>query len=93
MGLVKGLHHLNAKAIVCAEKHRVVDGASDSAPLLGNHVGPRMPASGGVIGSRATAVGVSYFGEIRQEEQHAQTWPRATTAAVVLAESVDSWKQ
>jgi hypothetical protein len=45
-----------------------------------------------VIGSGATAVGVSYFGEIRQEG-HAQTWPRATTAAVVVAESVDSWKQ
>ena len=92
MGLVEGPHHLDAKALIRAEKHRVADGASRSAPLLGSHAGPRMPATWGVIGSVATALGVGYFGEIRQEG-HAQTWPRATTAAVVVAESVDSWKQ
>jgi hypothetical protein len=43
-----------------------------------------MPATWGVIGLGATALGVGYFGEIRQEV-HAQTWPRATTAAVVGA--------
>jgi hypothetical protein len=69
-----------------------VDGASRAAPLLGSHEGPRMPAPGGVIGSGATVLGMGYFGEIRQEG-HAQTWPRATTAAVAGAESVDSWKQ
>ena len=26
MGFVEGLHHLDAKALVCAEKHRLVDG-------------------------------------------------------------------
>jgi hypothetical protein len=28
MGLVEGLHHLDAKALVSTEEHRVVDGAS-----------------------------------------------------------------
>jgi hypothetical protein len=92
MGLVEGLDHLDAKALVCAEEQRVVDRASRSAPLLGSHAGPRSPAPGGVIGSVATALGVSESGEIRQG-RHAQIWPRATTAAVVGAESVDSWKQ
>jgi hypothetical protein len=41
-----------------------------------------------VIGSGPTALGVGYFGEIRQEG-HAQTWPRATTAAVMGAEAVN----
>jgi hypothetical protein len=91
MGLVEGLHHLDAKALVSGEEHRVVDGASRSALLLGSHVGPRMPAPGGVIGSGATALGGGDSGEIRQEG-HAQTWPRATTAAVVGAESVDGSK-
>jgi hypothetical protein len=67
MGLVEGPHHLDAKALIRAEKHRVADGASRSAPLLGSHAGPRMPATWGVIGSVATALGVGYFGEIRQE--------------------------
>jgi hypothetical protein len=44
-----------------------------------------------VIGSGGTALGVGYFGEIRQQG-HAQAWPRATTAAAVDAESVDGWK-
>ncbi len=92
MEFVEGLHHLDAKALIRAEEHGVVDGASRSAPLLGSHAGPRMPATWGVIGSGGTALGVGYFGEIRQEG-HAQTWPRATTAAVMAAESVDSWKQ
>jgi len=92
MGLGEGLDHLDAKALVCGEKNRVVDGASRSAPILGSHEGPRIPATWGVIGSRATALGVGYSGEIRQEA-HAQTWPRATTAAVVDAESVNRWKQ
>jgi hypothetical protein len=92
MGLVEGLDHLDAKAVVRAEKHREVDGASSSEPLLGSHEGPRPPAPWGVIGSGATAFGVGYCAEICQEG-HAQTWPRATTAAVVGAESVDEWKQ
>lgn len=66
MGLVEGLDHLDAKALVSAEEHRVVDGASGSAPLFGSHAGPRTPALGGVVGSGATALGVGYFGEIRQ---------------------------
>jgi len=46
MGLIEGLHHLDAKAVVSAEEHRVVDGASDSAPLFGSHAGPRTPVPG-----------------------------------------------
>jgi hypothetical protein len=91
MGLVEGLHHLDAKALVSAEEHGVVDGVSGSAPLLGSHVGPLITAPGCVIGSGANALGMGYCGEIRQEG-HAQTWLRATTAAVVGAESVDGSK-
>jgi hypothetical protein len=46
MGLVEGLHHLDAKALVSAEEHGVLDGTSGSALLLGSHAGPRMPAPG-----------------------------------------------
>ena len=46
MGHVEGLDHLDAKALVSAEQHRVVDGASSSALLLGSHAGPRTPAPG-----------------------------------------------
>lgn len=55
MGLVEGLHHLDAKALVRAEEHRVVDRDSSSAHLLGSHEGPWPPAAGGVIGSGSTA--------------------------------------
>lgn len=92
MGLVKGLHHLDAKAVVSAEEHCVVDGASGSAPPFGSHQGPRMPATGSAIGSGATALGVGDSGEARQEE-HAQIWPRATPPAVMGVEPVDGWKQ
>ena len=40
MGFVKGLHNLDAKAVVSAEEHRVVNGASSSAPLFGSHGPP-----------------------------------------------------
>ena len=88
MSLFEGLDHLDAKALVSAEEHGVVDGASGSALLLGSHAGPRMPAPGGVIGSGATALGVGYCAEICPGG-HAQIWPRATTAADMGAESVD----
>jgi hypothetical protein len=52
MGRVEGLHHLDAKALVRAEKHRVVDGASGSALLFGSHAGPRPPAPGGLISQK-----------------------------------------
>jgi hypothetical protein len=93
MGLVEGLHHLDAKALVCAEKHRVVDGASGSAHLLGSHAGPRMPATWGVIGSGSTALGwttaVRYAkrGMLRlgQEQRPQLLWVQS----LVIARSTD----
>jgi hypothetical protein len=65
MGFVEGLHHLDAKALIRAEEHCVVDGASWAAPLLGSHEVPWPPAPEGVIGSGGYSAGVGLAAALR----------------------------
>jgi len=63
----RGLSLPSSKAAGRAEKHRVVDGASSSAPLLDIHEGQRPASTYGVMGSEQLRLGVGYYAEICEE--------------------------